>query len=301
MPSEELTRVAERYAAMRAQAPETPVDTATSRAGFEAAAPAPPDDLSVTEVSAGGVPADWVCAPGADGQRRLLYLHGGGYVFGSKASHRRLAGDISRASGCAVLVADYRLAPEAVFPAAVEDALAAFTWMRDNGPGGPATAGSTFIAGDSAGGGLTLATMLSAREQGVELPQAAVTLSAWTDLAATGESLQTRSAVDPIFGDGAAIGGAGQLYSGEAGVRDPLVSPLYADFAGLPPMLMQVGDHEILLDDTLRVAERAKAAGVDVTVRVEPEAFHVWQFFAPDAPESVSALAEIGAFLRSHG
>jgi monoterpene epsilon-lactone hydrolase len=301
MASAELRQVAERFSSLRAAGTPPVVDITTRRQGFEAAAPSVPTDVTVTAVSADGVPADWVAAPGADASRRLLYLHGGGYTVGSRVSHRRLASDISRATGCVVLNLDYRLAPESPFPAAVEDAVTAYRWMRIHGPGGEEAAGATAIAGDSAGGGLTLATLVALRDAGDPLPNAAVTLSAWTDLTCTGASLETRAEVEPILAGGAeVIRQAALVYAGTADPRTPLVSPLYASLTGLPPLLMQVGDDEVLLDDTLRVAERARQQGVEVMATVEPGAFHVYQYFAPDSPEAKAALAQIGQFVRSH-
>lgn len=301
MASTELRQVAEEFRRRRAIAGGAPPDLNARRMEFEASAPPPPADAKVVPTSADGVPADWVLAPGADPDQRLLYLHGGGYIIGSRVSHRRLAVDISRAAGCAVLNLDYRLAPEWPFPAALEDAVAAFKWMCSNGPSGPSRARSAFIAGDSAGGGLTLATTLALRDRDDVLPNATITLSAWTDLAATGESLRTRAAVDPVLAGGAeALSQTGAAYAGTSELAAPLVSPLYADFAGLPPLLMLVGDVEVLLDDTLRVVERARSQGVDVTLHLEPEGFHVYPMFAPDAPESKAALKQIGAFVRSH-
>jgi acetyl esterase/lipase len=200
-----------------------------------------------------------------------------------------------------VLNLDYRLAPESPFPAAAEDALAAYHWMLENSPAGIGRAVQLFIAGDSAGGGLALATMMALRDAGDPMPSACVTMSAWTDLAVTGATLETRAAVDPIIpGNPEAMRQMVSAYLGTADPRTPFASPLYGDFSGLPPLLMQVGDDEVLLDDTLRVAERARAAGVDVTLHVEPGAFHVYQWLAPDAPESHAALEQIGAFVRAH-
>ena len=269
------------------------------RAQNEAAKPVP-DDVSVLEVDAAGVPAEWVRAPGADPDRRVLYLHGGGYVTGSLQSYREFAGRISRVSGCSVLLLDYRLAPEHKFPAAVDDSVAALRWMRTHGPEGGSQASSTFVMGESAGGGLTLAIMLMAREAGENLPNAAVTLSAWTDLAATGESITSRADVDPTL-SGWKPGGMASLYLGGADPKTPLASPLYADLAGLPPLLMQVGGLEILLDDTTRVAKKAEAAGVDVTVEVQPEGFHNFQLSAGLIPEVREAVDRIGAFIKRHG
>jgi epsilon-lactone hydrolase len=260
------------------------------------AAPAP-EGTTVTPVDAGGIPAEWVVADAAAPDRRLLYLHGGGYVICSPATHRDLAGRISKAAGVAVLVLDYRLAPEHPYPAAVDDATAALRWMHDHGPTGPAPARATFVAGDSAGGGLTLATLLATRDAGGRMPNAAVTISAWTDLAATGASLRTRADVDPMV-TAAVLSRMVKEYLQGGDPQQPLASPLYADLRGLPPLLMQVGDAEVLLDDTSRVADKAIAAGVAVTVEVYPEMMHIFQLFAPVLPEGQQAIDRIGAFLK---
>jgi acetyl esterase/lipase len=276
-----------------------PVDIETSRRTADAMAPRTPDDVRVLPVEADGVPADWLLAPGADPERRLLYLHGGGYTTASRRSHRRLASDISRAGGCAVLIIDYRLAPEHAFPAALDDAVTAFRWMRGTGPDDASEAATTFAAGDSAGGGLALALLLALRDAGEPLPAAAVTLSAWTDLALTGDSLQTRAGADPMIRR-ESLAEWVRAYAPGEDPRNPLLSPLYGDLAGLPPLLMQVADNELMLDDTLRVAERARAAGVDVTCEVEPGGFHVYQSVAGLLPEAQAAVDRIGAFLRRH-
>ena len=301
-PSEQIQQFLKQREAMMAAAAEgPPPDLATMRAGSDAAAPPVPSDVTVTEVDAGGVPADWVLAPGADPNRRLLYLHGGGYVIMSRKTHRRLASDISRASGCAVLVLDYRLAPEHPFPAQNDDALAAYRWMRENGPNGAGAATSAFIAGDSAGGGLTLSTTIAARDAGVALPNAVVTLSAWTDVSHARESRQTRAATDPIFTNPGSLEGFSTHYVGADNREHPLASPVFADLHGLPPILMQVADAEVLLDDTLDFAKHAREAGVRTTVTVEPHGFHIYHYFLPEAPETLAAIGEIGGFLRAHG
>ncbi|MBT5774681.1 MAG: alpha/beta hydrolase [Dehalococcoidia bacterium] len=301
-PSEHVQTFLEQRKAMMAQAEgQAPPDLATMRAGSDAAAPPVPDDVTVTEVDAGGIPADWVLAPGADPDRRLLYLHGGGYVIMSRITHRRLASDISRASGCSVLVLDYRLAPEHQFPAQNDDALAAFRWIQANGPSGAGPAASTFIAGDSAGGGLTLSTTIAARDEGVPLPNAAVTLSAWTDVSHAQQSRTTRAATDPIFTNPGSLEGFSTHYVGADNREHPLASPIFADLHGLPPILMQVADAEVLLDDTLNFAKRAQDAGVRTTVTVEPHGFHIYHYFLPEAPETLAAIGEIGGFLRAHG
>ena len=267
------------------------------RASFPEA-PAP-EGTSATPVDAGGVPAEWVVADEADPDRRLLYLHGGGYVICGPATHRDLAGRISQASGVSLLVIDYRLAPEHPYPAAVDDALAALRWMINNGPGGAAPARVTFVGGDSAGGGLTLSTLVAARDVGVGRPDAAVIISGWTDLACSGDTIRTRADIDPMVTESLLQRMAGEYLQG-GDPKQPLVSPLYADLQGLPPLLMQVGEAEVLLDDTTRVAEKAKAAGVDVSLEVYPEMMHIFQLFAPVLPEGQQAIERIGTFLKQY-
>ena len=270
------------------------------RKGMEASSFPATDAATVTPVVANGVPGEWVTVAESDPDRRLLYVHGGGYVIGSAVTHRRLCEDIARAGGCAVLNLDYRLAPEHPFPAAVEDAIEGLKFLQSNGPNGPGAAESTFVAGDSAGGGLTLATLLAARDQGVDQPNAAIGIPAWTDLAITGETIQTRADADPLITDSAMVSGMAAQYLGDAAADNPLASPLYADYAGLPPLLLQVGDAEILLSDTTRVAEKARTAGVDVVEEVWDEMFHVWHAFAPMLPEGQAAVDRIGEFINQH-
>ena len=235
--------------------------------------------------------------PRVDPASRLLYFHGGGYVLGSLDSYRNLAARIGAAAGCAVLAVDYRLAPEHPFPAAVEDGLAALRWLRVNGPQGPAPAVNCFVDGDSAGGGLALAVLIAARDANESLPDAVVTVSAWTDLVGTGVSLVSRREVDPMA-DQQRLDLEAALYLQGADPRTPLASPLYADLHGLPPLLLQAGDAEVLLDDTTRVAEKARAAGMEVMLEIWPEMIHVWQSFAGILPEGRRAIARIGQFLR---
>ncbi len=270
------------------------------RAGMEAGSFPVTDAATVTPVDVNGVPGEWVTVAESDPNRRLLYVHGGGYVIGSPITHRRLCEDIARAGGCSVLNLDYRLAPEHPFPAAVEDAIEGLKFIQSNGPDGEGAADSTFVAGDSAGGGLTLATLLTAREQGVDQPNAAIGISAWTDLAITGETIQTRAGIDPLITDESMVSGMAAQYLGGADAEEPLASPLYADYAGLPPLLLQVGDAEVLLADTTRVTEKARAAGVDVVEEVWDEMFHVWHQFAPMLPEGQEAVNRIGEFINQH-
>jgi acetyl esterase/lipase len=245
-------------------------------------------------VQAGDVPCEWAVAPGADPDLRLLYLHGGGYVSGSGGNYLPLAALLSAAAGCAVLLPDYRLAPEHRFPAGLEDCVFAHEWMLRTGPCGPASAKATFIAGDSAGGGLTLSTLLALRDRGLRLPLAAMPLSACADLTMAGESIRTEK--DPIC-SARAMAVFADLYLGDADPRDPLASPLFGDYTGMPPLLIQVGQHEMLRDDSVRVAAKARSAGVEVTLEVWPGMVHVFQIRG--LPESAEAIAHIVAFMRS--
>ena len=256
----------------------------------------PPADISVTPVDVDGTAAEWLDAPGVDSDRVLLYLHGGGYVIGSIATHRGLTAALSRAAHCRVLALDYRLAPENPYPAAVEDATKAYRWLLAQGYGN----GNIAISGDSAGGGLTLATLLSLKASATPLPAAAVPISPWTDMEGSGESMQTKVELDPMVEPGGLMGMA-RLYMGDsADYRAPTASPLYGDYSGLPPLLIQVGGLETLLDDATRVAASAKAAGVDVNLEIWDEMVHVWHLFAPMLPEGREAITRIGDFVKQH-
>ena len=265
------------------------------RAVMEASAdmfPVEPDIVS-REVDAGGVPADWVTVDGSDADRVVLYLHGGGYVMGSRNTHRGLAGRIARAAKARVLLPEYRLAPEHPFPAAVDDATACWRWLVSQGFAPQRMA----IAGDSAGGGLTLATLLALKANVAPMPACAVALSPWTDLEGSGPTAEPGAVDDPMLTpDGLRV--TGQQYAAGA-LRHPLAAPLHGDLAGLPPLLLQVGTREVLLSDSTRFAEKARAAGVDVTLEIEEGLIHVWQMF-PDVPEAQSAVQRIGAFIRAN-
>lgn len=242
------------------------------------------------------LPAEWIVPRGADPAFRLVYLHGGGYVAGSPATHRGLVARIAKAAGCVALVPDYRLAPEHRFPAALEDARLALAYAMEHGPDGESPGARVVLAGDSAGGGLALATIVAARDAGERLPARVATLSAWTDLAATGASIATRAEVDPMI-PAALLAGWSRHYLGDLDPRHPYASPLYADLRGLPPTLLQVGDAEVLLDDSVRFAERARERGVAVELEVFPELFHVFQAFAGALPEGREAIAKVASFL----
>ena len=251
-----------------------------------------PADATRRAVQADGVPCEWVAAPGAAADRAILYLHGGGYAIGSIGTHRTLGYHLSRAAGAQVLMVDYRLAPEHPYPAAVDDAVTAWRWLLKQG-GKP---GRSAIAGDSAGGGLAVATMLKLRELGEPLPACAFLSSPWTDLAATGASVKANQAVDPTVKVRYLDWFAG-LYLDGADPKSPLASPLHADLAGLPPMLVHAGSVEILRDDATRLAERAREAGVEVECEIWPDMLHVWHLFAPMLSEGREALAKAGAFI----
>ena len=251
--------------------------------------------VSCRQVSAGGIDAEWIVPAGAPSDKAILYFHGGGFRLGSVASHRQLIAGIADASGCRVLAINYRLAPEHRFPAALQDALAAFDWLCAQG----CKPTDIALAGDSAGGNLVLTTMLSLRGRGQQLPSAGVLMSPWTDLAATGDSYQSRAEADPIH-QRSMILALAKSYLGEGGdASNPLASPLYADLAGLPPLLIQAGDRETVRDDAMMLAAKAKAAGVDAELGVFDGMIHVFQMF-PEIPQAAEAIAAIAAFLRRH-
>ena len=253
-----------------------------------------PDGVTCTPVDAGGVSAEWSVAAGVDEAKVVLYVHGGGYVMGSAGSHRDMTGRLSKAAGARVLSLNYRLAPEHPFPAPVDDAVAAYRWLLAQG----ISPGNIAVAGDSAGGGLAIATLLALRDAGEPLPAAGIGISAWVDMEGTGESMTTRAAVDPVVQKEGLLGMA-KLYLGDSDPKSPLAAPLHADLGGLPPLLLQVGDAETLLDDSTRLAEKARAAGVDVTLKVWDEMPHVWHLFAPILPEGRQAIDEIGSFVQA--
>lgn len=243
-----------------------------------------------------GMPAERVADERAVGSRcTVLHLHGGAYTMGSPRTHRGLAAALSRVARMPVVVPDYRLAPEHVFPAALDDAFAAYRCLieRDGiDPRGVA------ITGDSAGGGLGLALLVRLRDEGVALPACYVGMSPWTDLAGTGASMHELAALDPWL-SARLVRPAAAGYAGEHPLDHPLVSPLYADLHGLPPILVHVGGHEILLDDARRLVDRARQADVDASVGVFAGMWHVFHVF-PGVPESRDALREIGGFIRRH-
>lgn len=253
-----------------------------------------PQGATVEDVSAGGVPSEWVRAADADANRVIMHLHGGGYTKCSCKSSRLTAAQISAASGCSVLVVGYRLAPEHPFPAALEDATAAYRWLIDQG----FKPEKIVLLGDSSGAGLSVSTMVTLLKESDRLPCAAVLLSPWADLGCSGESITSRAEVDPWMTEKACRECA-EMYAPGMDLKHPLISPVFSDLHGMPPLLIHVGTDEILLDDALRLAENAKAAGVDVTLEVWEGMWHVWHYFAPNLPEGIEAINKIGAYVKS--
>jgi len=295
MSQQQLQAIVEMLRSQPVVSPDASVQEA--RAGFEQIASMFPIDADIKReaVGAGGVKAEWVSAPDAEAGRALLYLHGGGYVIGSINTHRSLAARISRASKARVLVIDYRLAPEHPHPAAVDDSVASYRWMLGQG----LQPARIVVAGDSAGGGLTVATLVAIRDAKLPLPAAGACLSPWVDLEGIGESMTKKADVDPIVQKAGLLQMAA-AYLGGKDPRTPLAAPLYADLTGLPPLLIQVGTAETLLDDASRLAERARKAGVTVNYESSESMIHVWHLFAPMLDEGQQAIDRIGEFVRRH-
>jgi monoterpene epsilon-lactone hydrolase len=272
------------------------VSTATIRRRLqliEPVVPRPPAGTKTTIFEIDGIRAVETLVRNARTDRCILYFHGGGYAFGTEPLVRDFTWRIGAATGASVLYFDYRLAPEHPFPAAVEDADTVYRWLaKRKGPQRIA------FVGDSAGGGLVLATLHKMRDEGFVLPRAAVAISPWTDLALTGPSLQTNAKSDPMM-DVKRMPAFAQLYLGGADPRHPYASPLYGDASGLPPVLIQVGSDEILRDDGVRMAEKLRAAGSEVELEEWPRMPHVWHHYARLIPEGRRAIERIGQFLES--
>jgi acetyl esterase/lipase len=302
MPSTEHEEMVARIVASGMRTPEqADADLIRAMRDTELAAPRPDlDDAEVRDVVVGGVPCLEVLPLGTgDGSTSatsggtLVYVHGGGYLWMRAATHLAVAAAFVRETGLRCLSVDYRRAPEHPFPAPVEDLVAVHRALLDAGQPAERIA----FAGDSAGGGLVVAGLVALRDAGIALPAAAVSVSPWSDLAVTGASADT--ADDPIVSGNALRMMAG-IYLAGADPRSPTASPLYADLTGLPPLLVQVGTRESLLDDARRLVSRARAAGVDVTLTEYEDVIHMWVVSGPDIPESLAAYREAGAFLRTH-
>ena len=253
-----------------------------------------PKDVDLEHIDINGMAAVWISSPEVDSNKVVLYLHGGGYILGSLNTHQDIAMRIGRAAKARVLLVDYRLAPEDPFPAAVEDAVKSYKWLIENQKIVP---NKIVIAGDSAGGRLTLVTLIKLRDDNISLPAAGVCLSPWTDVALTSESLIRNAKVDPFLKYYDIVFMA-DLYVGDNDPKNPYISPLYADLHDLPPILIQVGTAEIIEDDSVRFAEKAKKAGVDVKLEVFDDMIHVFQAFADMAPEGQDGIDKIGSFIK---
>jgi acetyl esterase/lipase len=269
------------------------------RARFEQLAGSMPigEGTEQEAVTAAGLPAEWIrpagsgAPPPAEGA--IVHFHGGGYVLGSPRTTRPITAGLARHTGLPVLVPDYRLAPEDPFPAAIDDAVAVYRWLTGQG----FDPGRVVVSGDSAGGGIAVALLVALRDLGLPLPAGAIGISPLLDLTLSSPSIDTNEGRDPQVTRPFLVAAAGQ-YLGEVDPKSPLASPLFADLAGLPPLILQVGGDELLLDDSLRLAEAAEAAGVDVTVERWDGLMHVWHQMAPRLPEAEAALASLAAWVR---
>lgn len=265
------------------------------RAYFEARRiPVYPKDVTVEAAGDGGVTGEWQRPTGGGAGRVILYLHGGGYIFGSTGLYRSMTMPLAAFAGADLLSLDYRLAPEHPCPAAIDDAVAAYEWLL----GKSVVPERIVFGGDSAGGGLTLAALQTLRDRGRPMPAGAVLYSPWTDLAATGASIAANASSDCLFQE-ATLRECGRFYAGTLDLKDARVSPLYGDFGGLPPLLVLASEDEMLFDDSRRLVEKAKAAGVKVRFEPRGGMCHVWPLFYPLYPETKEALSLTGDFVRA--
>lgn len=252
-----------------------------------------PEGVTISETYAGGSRAYWHDPEGGAQDRVLLYVHGGGYVIGSPQSHENLVSHLAKEIGCRALNLDYRLAPEHPHPAAVDDTTAAYKWLLDQGYAPEHIA----IAGDSAGGGLTIAALVSIRENDLPQPAAAMPLSPWADMEGTGDSMTSRAEVDLLVSKDGLSAMVDAFLAGQD-PKTPLAAPLYADLTGVAPMYIQVGDEETLLDDATRIAANAQKAGVEVKLDIFPEMQHVFQISVGNVPEATDAVQRLAAWLK---
>lgn len=281
---------------LRRLPPQTSLTLAELRAQYERAQIAFPlmDEVTLQVVDAGPVRGEWLL-PAGTGDAVVLYMHGGGYVIGSPRSHRHLAADIAVAAGTRAFTLDYRLAPEHPFPAALDDAVAAYRWLVESQGAQP---GRIVLAGDSAGGGLVLTTLVALRDAGLPLPAAGVCISPWTDLSCSLPSCDPqRPSHDPLI-DHAVLRAMAKAYRGRRSPRDPRLSPLFADLRGLPPLLVQVAGGEALVDDARQLAIAASEAGVHTTLEVWPRMVHVWHWYARMLDEGQQAIERIAEFMQ---
>ena len=266
-----------------------------ARAALDSLATPVSDDIVVKKIEIGNVACQMLTPDSADEARLIVYLHGGGYALGSLDSHAGLASEIGKAAGCCVLQVDYRLAPEHKFPAPVEDACAVYSALLEQGYASE----KIILAGDSAGGGLVIGTIHTLKEKGLALPGAAICLSPWIDFEFTGESIERCKDIDPMIND-QSLALMVEAYMAGQDLRNPAAAPLYADLTDFPPLLIQVGESEVLFSDAERLALNAKAAEVEVVFEKWPEMIHVWQLFYPMLSDGRSAIAGIGDFFREN-
>jgi len=252
-----------------------------------------PAGTKTSAVQAGGIIAEWVEHPDCDGEGVFLLMHGGGFSAGGPATHRKFASLLSQATNMRVLVPDYRLAPEHPFPAGVQDCLAVYGALLSDG----IQTSNLVVGGDSAGGGMAASLLMALKAADGPMPSCAVLISAWLDLTNSGESYHTNAENDPTISL-ERHEQLGPMYVDQADPKNPIISPMFADLTGMPPTLIQVGDLEVMLDDSKTYAENAKAAGVDVELEVWPGMWHVWHQSAPDVPEALEGFAKIGAFVK---
>jgi monoterpene epsilon-lactone hydrolase len=254
-----------------------------------------PSGIETAAVDINGITAEWVAPIGATKDKAILYFHGGGYVVGSSKMHRGIVAKFVKGSSIPALVFDYRLAPEHPFPAALDDSVAAYRWLLAQG----VSHSNIAFIGDSGGGGLCLATLLALKDKGIPLPAAAAPISPWTDLTNSSDSWNTKAEVDTLCWQKAQIVFS-KYYAGDHDPSLPWISPLFGDLKGLPPILLYVGEDELLLDDSTRFAQKAEEAGVDATLRVGEGMFHCYPVCAPLFPEAKQAMEEICAFIKKH-
>jgi monoterpene epsilon-lactone hydrolase len=292
MPSDDIKKVREMIEGLPPRTGMSIPERRTTMDAWDKAYPLA-DDIIVASAKVAEVLVEWIAAPNASEDAVMLFLHGGGYVIGSPDSHRHLVANLSEETGLQGLLVDYRLAPEDPFPAAVEDAISVYAALLTHG----FEAGEIVFAGDSAGGGLVLAMMLAVRDAKLPLPAAGICLSPWNDLTGTAKSLDTNACVDPTVSK-ESLNFFASEYLGEEDAQNPYASPLFGDLTGLPPLLIQVGSVEVLLDDAVLLAERAKEAGVTVTLEVWDEMIHVWHRYYPILQEAREANARIGEYVR---
>jgi epsilon-lactone hydrolase len=298
--------IARLKAALRAHRPDPglPIEGIREKMAADAAVAPLPEGIRVTPVRAGGVPAELVEPEAGAGRRTVLYLHGGGYCAGSARAVRGLTGRLALRAGARVLALDYRLAPDHPYPAALQDALAAYRWLLSDGPGGNgggpgggADPADVVIGGDSAGGGLTVSMLVALREAGDPLPSAAFAISPWADLRLASETIERNAADDPIISVPLLARFAAWYTGSGTDPADPAVSPALADLSGLPRLLVQVGDDECVLGDASLLAERARACGVDVSLEVWSGVVHVWHLLAPRFDPANQGIERIAAWL----